>query len=92
MNFYASIKRMWYLSSSSKIHAYTKFGTTSSSKLRFAQDTILYYSRNYVRGQGHSDPKMVLDMPLTKDALKLQMLDSNLNLGRYAPDTADSRN
>ena len=45
-------------------------------------------SKNYVRGQGHSDPKKVRDTPSSQDASTHKIWISYLKeYRRYAPDT-----
>ena len=45
------------------------------------------YYKNLVRGQGHSDPKMVRDIPPSQDASTYQIWNSYLKeYRRYAPD------
>ena len=47
----------------------------------------MIYSKNYVRGQGHSDQKMVCDTPPFQDAFKHEIWNSYLKeYKRYAPD------
>ena len=46
------------------------------------------YSKNNVRGQGHSDPKMERDTPPSQDAHICQIWNSYLKECKsYAPDT-----
>ena len=46
------------------------------------------YSRHLVRGQGHSDPKMVCDTPPFQDAFTHEISNSYLKENRrYAPDS-----
>ena len=46
------------------------------------------YSKNKVRGQGHSDPNMVYDTPPFQDAYTQQIWNSYLKeYRRYAPDS-----
>ena len=46
------------------------------------------YSRNWVRGQGHSDPNIVYDTSPSEDAATHPIWDSYLKeYRRYAPDS-----
>ena len=46
------------------------------------------FSKNWVRGQGHSDPEIVRDTPPSQDASTHQIWNSYLKeYRRYAPDT-----
>ena len=70
----------------SKMHPHTKFEIPTSNIIRFCCGHD--YSGNKVRGQGHSDPKMVHDTPLSQDASTRQIWKSSLKeYKRYARDT-----
>ena len=77
-----------------KMHPHTKFGIPTSKNIGDMQRTqsgkdgrIFYYYKNYARGQGHSDPKMVHDTPPYQDASTHQIWNSYLKeYRRYAPD------
>ena len=78
-----------------KIHPHIKFGIPTSKiigdmhRTRSGTDgRTFYYYKNQVRGQGHSDPKMVCDTPPSQDASTHQIWNSYLKeYMRYAPDT-----
>ena len=58
-----------------------------TQNLRFLPQTILKICSE-VRGQGHSDPKMVFDTPSSQDAFTHQTWNSYLKeYRRYAPDS-----
>ena len=69
-----------------KMHPHNKSEIPTTNNKRYAPDTIIH--KNYVRGQGHSDPKMVCGTPPSKDASTHQIWNSYLKeFKRYAPDT-----
>ena len=49
-----------------KMHRHTKFWIPSSNNVRDMLQTRL--SRNEVKGQGHSKPKMICDIPPSQNA------------------------
>ena len=77
-----------------KMHPHTKFGIPTSKNIGDMHRTrsgtdgrTFYYYKNLVRGQGHSDPKMVWDTPPSQDASTHQIWNSYLKeYRRYAPD------
>ena len=69
-----------------KMHPHTKFWFLSQiiQEICSGHD----YSKNKVRGQGYSDPKMVRDIPPSQDAFIQQIWNSYLKeYRRYAPDS-----
>ena len=61
------VTQRWYVTlRHPKIHPHTKFGIPTSNNIRnLIRDD---YSKNYLKGKGHSDPKMVCDTPPSQDA------------------------
>ena len=69
-----------------KMQPHTKFGTPCSNNIEKMLQT--YYSKNLVRGQGHSDPKLACNTWPSEDASTHQILNSCLKEYRsYAPDS-----
>ena len=70
-----------------KVHPPTKFGIPISNNTRNICSRHKY-SKNLVKGKGHSDSKMVRDTHPARDAFTHQIWDSYLKeYRRYALDT-----
>ena len=83
VKFKVTVIQLWYATlRHPKMHPPTKFEIPTSNNIRDMLRTRL------LRGQGHSDPKMVRDTPSSKDASTHQIWNSYLKeYRRYAPDT-----
>ena len=57
-----------------KRNHHPKFGIPTSNNIGYNLDTIIL--ENEVRGQGHSDPKMVCDTQASQDAFTYQIWNS----------------
>ena len=85
----------WYMTlRHPKMHPHIKFGIPTSKNIgdmhrtRSGTDGHSDYYKNLVRGQGHSDPKMVHATPPSQDASTHQIWNSYLKeYRRYATDT-----
>ena len=76
------------------MHPHIKFGIPTSKNIgdmhgtQSGTDGHCDEYKNLVRGQGHSDPKIVRDTPPSQDASTHQIWNSYLKeCRRYAPDT-----
>ena len=86
--------RKWYATlCHPKVLPHIKFGIPTSKNIgdmhqtRSGTDGHCDYYKNYIRGQGHSDPKMIRDTPPSLDASTHQIWNSYLKeYRRYAPD------
>ena len=86
VKFKVPVTQLWYVTlRNPKMHLHTKFEIPTSNNMRYARDMIIL---KMVRGQGHSDPKMVRDTKSSQDASTRQIWDSYLKeYKRYVPDT-----
>ena len=74
VKFKVTVIQLWFATPSHhKMHHHTKFETPSSNNIR-GHD----YSKNLVRGQGHSDLKKVCDTPPFQDAFTHEIWNSYL--------------
>ena len=77
-----------YIQQSTSTNKYLEYGYLHSNALLGLFTVKILCFQNYVRGQGHSDQKMVCDAPPFQDASTNQICNSYLKeYGRYAPDT-----
>ena len=90
-----TLTQKWYVTlRHPKMHSHIKFRIPTSKNIgdmhrtRSGMDGHCDYFKNYVRGHGHSDPKMTCDTPPSQDARTHQIWNSYLKeYRRYAPDT-----
>ena len=87
VKFKATVTQLWYGTlCHPKMHPHTKFEIPTTNNIRNMLRTD--YSKNLVRGQGHSDLKMVCDTLSSHDAFTHQIWNSYLlEYERYAPYT-----
>ena len=77
-----TVTRKWYTTLRyPKMHPHIKFGIPTSKKIgdmhrtQSERDGQCVYYKNYARGQGHSDPKLVCDTPPSQDNFHTPHLD-----------------
>ena len=90
VKFKVTVTQLWYETlCHPKMHPHTKFEIPTSNNIR---DMLRTQSKNWVRGLGHSDPKMVHHTPPSQDVSTYQIWNSYLKeCRRYGPDTKAGR-